>query len=294
MNSLKIKRGLYFAGGVLALVGITFVLVRLRSYQTEIDISMFNWTTWTVVSMMVLGYGLSNLMLAFAWRNLLEHFGALVTAHCAVWVYGVSQIAKYVPGNIFHLVGRQALGAAAGLPHWPLAKSAIWELGLIAAMGAIFGLLLLPIFTGYVSFTAAPVFFIGAVILAVLILGRVFSQAIAAASLWYAGFFLLSGILFVGLVELHTEPGAIDITDWLLLIGAYVVAWLAGFVTPGAPAGIGVRELVLLFLLQSLVGEAELVLAVVMSRVVTALGDGLFFAGTSMYGRRFFSAAAIK
>ena len=31
--------------------------------------------------------------------------------------------------------------------------------------------------------------------------------------------------------------------------GAYVIAWLAGLVTPGAPAGVGVRELVMYALL---------------------------------------------
>jgi len=34
---------------------------------------------------------------------------------------------------------------AAGLAGWPLAKSAVWELGLISATGGLFGLLALPL-----------------------------------------------------------------------------------------------------------------------------------------------------
>jgi uncharacterized membrane protein YbhN (UPF0104 family) len=62
-----------------------------------------------------------------------------------------------------------------------------------------------------------------------------------------------------------------------VLCSAYVVAWLIGLVTPGAPAGVGVRELILVFLLQGLVGESELLLTVVLGRVVTVTGDFLFF-----------------
>lgn len=64
---------------------------------------------------------------------------------------------------------------------------------------------------------------------------------------------------------------------WIPLSGVYVLAWLAGLVTPGAPAGVGVRELVLLFLLKGIVAEADLLLAVVLGRVVTVVGDFGFF-----------------
>jgi len=49
---------------------------------------------------------------------------------------------------------------------------------------------------------------------------------------------------------------------------------------PGAPAGVGVRELVLLFLLKNVVAEAELLLAVVLGRLVTVMGDLLFLGVT--------------
>jgi len=64
---------------------------------------------------------------------------------------------------------------------------------------------------------------------------------------------------------------------WLSFGGAYVLAWLAGFVTPGAPAGLGIRELVLLFLLQGLVGGPDLLLVILLGRVITVSGDLVFF-----------------
>ncbi|MCY1448795.1 hypothetical protein D9M71_654970 [compost metagenome] len=48
--------------------------------------------------------------------------------------------------------------------------------------------------------------------------------------------------------------------------------------TPGAPAGVGIRELALLLLLGNSVAEADLMLAILLGRIVTIVGDLFFFA----------------
>ncbi len=288
MLSPRLKLGLHFSGGALALIGVVFVFERLSVHAAEINLEILNPAKLAVVAILALVYGLSNLMLAQAWQKILQHLGLSVATPWAMWAYGVSQIAKYVPGNIFHLAGRQALGAAAGLPHWPLAKSAFWELGLIAAAGAMFGLLVLPVLTGYVTVLSSLAFFVATLLGVIFSLRRVFGQTIMLTFLWYVGFLVISGLIFIGLIELVHKTPAIQLEDFLPLIGAYVLAWLAGLITPGAPAGIGVRELVLLLLLAGIVGEADLVIAVALGRLVTASGDGLFFVTASLFGRRFF------
>jgi uncharacterized membrane protein YbhN (UPF0104 family) len=65
----------------------------------------------------------------------------------------------------------------------------------------------------------------------------------------------------------------------LAVCGAYVLAWVAGFLTPGAPAGVGVREFVLYLLLAQLVGQPDLLAAVVLARMVSVCGDVLFYLG---------------
>ena len=86
----------------------------------------------------------------------------------------------------------------------------------------------------------------------------------------------ISGALFVALIRLVDATTAGSETLLLPVIGAYVLAWLAGLVTPGAPAGVGVRELVLLALLKGSVGQTELLLAVLLGRLVTVSGDVAF------------------
>lgn len=267
-----LKRSLHWAGSAVALVGIVFVVIRLRDYGAQIDFTRFNSAEWLAVGGCALIYGLANLMLASAWRNLLCQLGASPSRSWAIRIYGISQLAKYVPGNIFHLAGRQAMGMAAGVPGWPLAKSSVWELGLISFSGGLFSFLALPLLSNAFPGILAVVFFGGGVGIALLFLRRFIGSSGSQAFAWYVGFLTVTGLLFVGLIALVSEDFDGGILLGALLCGAYVVAWLAGLVTPGAPAGVGVRELVLLLLLKGVVADSDLILAVLLGRVVTVGG----------------------
>ncbi len=82
------------------------------------------------------------------------------------------------------------------------------------------------------------------------------------------------------------SPGFLSTDIVIGLVGAFVISWLVGLITPGAPAGVGVRELVLLFLLKGVVAEVDLLLAVALGRVITVIGDFLFFLGTTIFYRK--------
>ncbi|MHA1567625.1 MAG: hypothetical protein ACTSX7_20120 [Alphaproteobacteria bacterium] len=273
--AVSLNRILHGIGSLLAIAGLVMVVVRLRDYGAEIDFSRFNASLWSGITVLALIYALVNLALALAWWSLLTELGARTTCRWAVRTYGISQLAKYVPGNIFHLAGRQALGMAPGIPGFALVKSSVWELGLIALAGALFGVLVLPLVLTplTMSLTAGAL----VVVAAFLVIGVRYwaGENAARAFVLYLGFHVVSGAIFVGLIGLLTN-------DWYSLpwVGAgasYVVAWLIGMLTPGAPAGVGVRELVLLFLLKNVAAEAELLLAVVLGRLVTVVGDLVFF-----------------
>lgn len=281
--SPRLKRGLHIAGSGLAVIGGVFVAMRLGAYADEIDLAAIGGPTWSAAALLAMVYGASNVMLALAWRNLLGHFGVAVPVRWAVWAYGVSQIAKYVPGNIVHLAGRQALCASAGLPNWPVAKSAVWELGMIAGAGGVFGLLALPGLFGQVSIGAGIMLFCAALVVVLAVLWKTSDAFLVRSWLWYVGFLALSGGGFYALLELMAQPDNIVGEYWVLAVGSYVLAWLAGLVTPGAPAGLGVREMILLLLLQGLFGAPVLALVVVLGRIVTAAGDALFFCAVLIY-----------
>lgn len=272
-----VRKAMHWVGSALAITGVGFVLWRLHTYGSEIEFDRLNGVAWLVVAVFAFINGSANLMLALAWWNLLGRFGACTTRLWAVRTYGMTQLAKYVPGNIFHLAGRQAIGMAAGLPGWPLAQSSAWELGLISAAGGVFALLALPLLVPGLSAAVSVGVFAAVTGITTSLLWRLIGSPVARAFGWHMGFFTVSGILFVGLIELIIESPGGGSLHWLPLVGACVLAWLIGLVTPGAPAGVGVREMVLLFMLKGVIGEEDLLLTVVLGRMVTIGGDLLTY-----------------
>jgi hypothetical protein len=280
-----LKRALHWIGGALGIAGIAFVAVRLRDHAAELDLGRFSAADFAAIAGLALAYGAANLLLARAWWHLLAFLGTGASPGWAVRAYGLSQLAKYVPGNIFHLAGRQALGISAGLPGWALAKSAVWELGLISVAGALFAILASPLVLTGVPLPASWIAFAVALVALGAVAKRRLGAPVSRALGLQATFLAISGLVFVGTLGVAL-PDTVDMAMLSALCGAYVVAWLAGLATPGAPAGIGVRELLLLFLLGGRVPEAELLVAVVLGRIVTVGGDLAFFLAVSLLGLR--------
>lgn len=284
MKPTTMQSNIGLIGGLVALLGVGFVMERLYFHSAHINFAALGGWTWLCLVLLSAVYGAANVILALAWRKLLLHFGAVASKAWTVWAYGLAQIAKYVPGNIVHLAGRLALGARAGWPQRTLAMSSIWELALMAIAGLMFGCLVLPLFVVAITPALALGVFALTVTGAVVSVSFVFTRHVAAALFFQVLFLVVSALIFVGIVcitgQISHSPG-----DIVVVAGAFVVAWLVGFVTPGAPAGIGIRELVVLMLLGQTLPPADLVIAVGLSRFVTTLGDFLFFISVSFCGR---------
>lgn len=264
-------------GTILGIVGILFVASRLVSYAEEIDTAGIGAAVYAKLGVLALVYAASNLLLALAWWHLLAKLCVEASLGWALRAYAVSQLAKYVPGNVFQFAGRQAIGVAAGISNSPLAKSTALEIVFLLVCGSLFAPLILPLLwrqpgVEIVSVVGFIVF--GA--LAIWIASRLGDRRFVLAALCYIAFLALSGVLFAATYEV-AGGGGIAASALPSLVSAYVLAWLAGLVTPGAPAGIGVREAVLLFLLGGEASAPVILLAVVMGRAVTVVGDFAFY-----------------
>lgn len=274
--SRSLKPILARLGSVLAVAGLIFVGVRLADYWPQLKAAPLSSSLALLLVLLAVGYGLANVLLALAWRDLLHELGATLSVARSVAVYGRSQIAKYAPGNVFHLAGRQVLGMAEGVPPQPLAKSIGLELGLlvIGAIGLI-GLLLQRWLASQVGALAWVVpAALAVVVVAVVWRWRWFhaGRAMAAQLL----FLLCSAGVYWAVLSV-LAPEAVSRVPVGVVPGAAIAAWLVGLVTPGAPAGLGVREAVLLLILGVWVPQADLVLAVLLARLVNIAGDVGFF-----------------
>ena len=250
-------------------------------------------------------FGLYELIMvasAIAWLLLLRAVGEKPRVVDVLAVSLVSQFAKYVAGNIAHHVGRIALACARGFDVSRVVVTMGIETGWVvftgATISAITILMGIPAVLAdapqmpaawqiaFVGVVGAVVPFAGARILdrwrpgpIRRMLGadairlppmRVMLSCFAI----YAGNYLLMGTILYFLVrQVSGQPSA----DYWLLTGIFAVAWIAGFIVPGAPGGLGVREAVLLATLGPLYGEVAAVAIAVLLRVITIAGDGLGF-----------------
>ena len=274
---MSLKKGLHWLGSGLAISGCAFVIYRFYEYSGQIDFYAIGIYGLLAIACLIIIYGIAGLFLARAWGRLLEYLGVNIPYRFSVYAYGTSQLAKYVPGNIFHLAGRQAIGAAAGLPGWPLAKSMFWELVFMSITGSLFAILILPLILPVLSFHFGGIIFVFIALSVFFLIKRIFSIKLSYAIATYIIYLAYTGVMFVAVLAVVTPAGTLTPALIIPVCGAYVIAWLAGLVTPGAPAGIGVREIVLLAMLQQFVAQADLLTAILLGRMVTIGGDIVFY-----------------
>lgn len=242
-------------------------------------------------------YGVCGFLLAEAWRQLLGPGPAEAHPWRHRALYGRTQIAKYLPGNCFHFVGRQIMGRRLGHPHGALAFASLAEtILLLLAAGA----LALPVMwsqlipmLGVLSrwLAAASAGLVVALIWryrrrlrdwwARLAPGTHEQRAgwgarVLKAGLLHAAFFAITGLL-LWLLAAGLQTAGAGALGLSAAISVLAIAWCAGFVVPGSSAGVGVREAALVLALEPyLVGDGALVVAVAL-RLVTTLGDLMLF-----------------
>ncbi len=277
------------------LLSFWFIGEKFWEHHNWLKTSALNYELLITVFVCSIIYGLSEFLLSFAWRRLLIWCGHKeISANICNRIYGKSQIAKYIPGNVFHVVGRHLLGSQAGIRHVVLAGATVYEiLGLLSisiliGFGGmiIFGLgniyfslyqIILILFTTLVitGLTIALVPYLMSlrgVILPYKEIGNTVRN-ISKVYLFYFIFFLIAGLLLVIIVNIFLNINFI-ITAKLVVI--FSIAWVAGFIIPGAPGGIGVREAVIIFFITPIIGEAQSIAVAIALRFITLLGDVWF------------------
>ena len=271
------KNTFYLIGNILAFVGIIFVGFRLFSQSDSIHLLLLDSEYISIFVMLLIASSMSNMFLVLAYSNILLHLGALWKLKNNFIIYGIAQIAKYVPGNIFHLVSRQVLGLSFGISNSLSIKATIFEFVLIFIIGVFCSAFMFLIFFRILTeefaalVLALPVIVFGSYIF------KYIGKNIVFALMNYAAFFITASFIFVFLLLYTAADHNFQYDDIIFFCIAYLVAYMAGIFMPGAPAGVGVREFLLLILLQSYLSENIVLSAVVSSRVLTVGGDMIFF-----------------
>lgn len=282
----KHKQLLHRCGNVLAVLGVFFVIWKLWQWREQIPWEILSPVMVAKLICIALISACFGIFLVLGWRKILLHYGESLSFREAINLYGTSQLAKYVPGNVVQFIARQAMGNARGIPHKVLVLSSLWELILVCIGGGMYVIFVLS-YIGKVSFLSkfyifdipigmSVVFFVLFYFSVSIALYKLYTINLAYAIGYYCFYMLLAGTIFALIVNI-LAPQVISVDNVLFFTCAAITSFLAGLVTPGAPSGVGVREIVLLFFLNYSMQTPTILMAVLLWRCVTVLGDLIFY-----------------
>jgi glycosyltransferase 2 family protein len=244
------------------------------------------------------------------WAALLRSMQATpgVTIFQGARIWQISMFSRYIPGNIWHVLSRAMLADQVRASRSLVIASATIE-QLLTLLGALLvAALALPQIGGAVLGAAgAPM---GAVIALALaaglaavhprVLGSIL-RAIARRSrrpeiAWIYTYQTIAGLLGLyaatsaiaglGLVAVLFGIGSPSLSDIPFIIGSAALAWAIGYVSIVTPSGLGVREGVLTSLLALIVPLPIAVVASLLFRIASTVGELIALGALWLAGRR--------
>jgi len=286
-------------GNLLTCIAIIYIGKKLYSYDIDFTI-IKEQSTMSIMFILVIVYMMCVILECLPWRALIYEIASIKISFIEISViFTKANILKYVPGNVFQYVGRNELAVKKDIKHSDVAFSTIidviWKLStncIVAILIYWNGMISWINYQGLsIQIIVVALVVLCAIIAIVILLSRKFHEQanrlrtkLKCINKKSFNFCLVRNFIFYSIQCVVTSiitftifkivsPIEISMLDFRIYIGAILVAWIIGFVTLGAPGGLGVREAVLIFLLKDVMVDDIILLGVVISRVVSIVGD---------------------
>lgn len=120
---------------------IFFFLKIVKDYWTDLTSIKITTTGWGLLMIAFFVTFTAHLWSAYVWFWMLKAFGQPVKPKWAIQVYLITNMAKYLPGNIWHFYGRIRAVTQAGSNLAPATVSVLLEPLLMAAAGLIIAII---------------------------------------------------------------------------------------------------------------------------------------------------------
>ncbi len=273
------------------ILGITlfFLGKALKDHWQEvlmIRITAWGWGNLAIALTITL---IAHIWSGWIWGWIITEFQQKVKGFWSIQTYLITNIAKYLPGNVWHFYGRIRAAQKIGIPGAIAILSTLMEPLLMAASALIIAAIASPQSRGLPQ-----------LIILILVLSgihpRIFNPVLNYLAqkkskgepklleenpvqldryplrplLGEMGFLLLRGIGF--LLALNALS-PVNIENIPLLLSAFSFAWLLGLVIPGAPGGLGVFEATAIALLNRVYPPAIILSGVALYRVISILAE---------------------
>jgi len=226
-------------------------------------------------------------LLAYAWHFVLSRLGVRTSLEGSLYAWFTSNLYKYVPGQIWAPVGRVVIGAKLGVP----ARAAVLTVGLehmFSLLSAAFVLLAglgKTVPAALVALASLALAHPRAANFALTLMDRFLRRPVSLVPLrWPQLIFLLVvvysslGLSLLALAAVLLSLGLFEFAQVHVYAVALTGSLLAGMVFFGAPAGLGVREGVMLAVLtQAGMAKADGATATLLLRVISILAEAACF-----------------
>lgn len=285
-----------YVGQLMTVGAIVFVIYRLM--HMPIDLSLL-WQPASIIPAVIITLVMTLIVLLnyLPWKRLVELFSAKQLPHDAcMHVYTRSNLLKYVPGNVFQYVGRNALALSHGLAHVTVATATVLDVLMTVIAAGLISLIFLGDMIMFwlvhhpfgVILALGTVFFVLVIVLGILYVFRarvlqflapyrhVFQRSsfrvFGFGVVYYIAVLIISSLCYLGVLVFMLDV-SLTFSQALTLGSAYTLAWLIGFLVPGAPAGIGIKEAVMMAVTQEMFSLELITVSMIILRVLSIIAD---------------------
>jgi hypothetical protein len=211
--------------------------------------------------------------------------GARICYRDALRIHVLNLPARYLPGGIWHTVGRAIDYLGQGIARNQLTAFLLLENALAAAITLMFGgacvwhfqathewsqIALLGALTAASVLILIPIVFQRSALVKLSLVAYAMSVSVMVI-FWFAA--AITFVLFA-----HSFPTAIDLTSLFEVGGAYLFSWGVGYISFFAPQGLGVFEAVAGSVLRSVLSFGEIISIVAGFRIIVLFADAITWA----------------
>jgi uncharacterized membrane protein YbhN (UPF0104 family) len=268
------------------IVVLIFVAIYLNNNVHKVT-SVLQQTPFIYVSLGFFSILIAKILLVAIMYQALRRFDIHLPGKHCFNVYNITQLGKYIPGSIWQFVGRIGFYKQAGMGNSDIRDTILLETFWVVASAFLVGISLIAI-TQIDLLSALSrkipklVIIIGVAAFMIMILSLLLTQTrkliisyasrfqftvhaiLTTISLW-----CVLGFSFWIILLPHSET-AISLT---YIIGLFALSYALGFVVPFAPAGIGIREAVLVIGLVPYIDTDSAIILATLNRLIYIISE---------------------
>jgi uncharacterized membrane protein YbhN (UPF0104 family) len=294
MNRARLLTTLRIALALLVVAGVTIAVARNWA-QVSVDIGKVRAPDLLLAGALI---SLAPVLTLLAWRRILADLGSPLHLAPAGGIFFVGQLGKYLPGSVWSIFAQAEMGSRLEIPRRRSAVVGLITIGLAVICGFLTGVPALPLLlsrsatasTGWGLLLAVPLLAIvfwprllnWGIALGLRVLRReplehqLSGRAVFFSSACLVGAWVCSGLHVLVLAHAVSEGRAGSTRLVVATVAGFALASSVSMFAIVLPAGVGLREGLLVLLLAPVLSTPGAAAVVVLARFLSVASDVLF------------------